>query len=105
MSTFTRRSAYLVLLVAGLFTVGAGSALASNVHLKQNKNPTFTDQGLTLNAVGALVGLGNEDVVILLSASADATATCTNPGTGEQRPPGQNPAPVTVSGSQSIPAS
>src|SRR5262249_38502261 len=34
---------------------------------------------------------------------ADVTATCTNPA-GENRPPGQNPAAVTVSGSEAIPA-
>ena len=96
------RSAYLTLVAAIL--LAAGPVLAASVHFKQNRNPTFTDQGLTLNAVGAVVGLGNADLLVGLLASANATAICTNPGTGEHRPPGQNPAPVSVSGSEAIPA-
>src|SRR6266545_6484149 len=56
-------------------------------------------------ASGALAGLGNGDVIVNLDATGNATATCTNPGSGVHQPPGQNPAPITVSGSQAIPAS
>jgi len=38
-----------------------------------------------------------------MSATANATAVCINPGSGAHQPPGQNPAPVTVTGSQTIP--
>ena len=82
----------------------AGVALASNVHLKGRSTPAFTDQGLVLNATASLTGLGEGDILVLLSARANATANCCNPS-GSCKVPGQNPAPVNVSGSESIPAS
>ena len=80
------------------------AAYASSVHLKPPKSsPTFNDQGLVLQAMGALAGLGQEDVVIFLTATADVTAVCVNGG--QHAAPGQNPAPITVTGSEAIPAS
>jgi hypothetical protein len=87
------------LIAAGLV---AFSALAANVHLKQNRNPTFVDSGLFLQAAGSLAGLGNGDVVISITAQGNVNATCTNPG-GSTQPPGQNPAPITVTGTVAIP--
>jgi hypothetical protein len=88
----------LALLVPGVM---ASVALASNAHLKGG-NPSFTDGGLTLNAMGELAGLGNGDVLIELTVTADGDATCTNPAAATQ-PPGQNPAPISVNGVQPIP--
>ena len=83
----------------------AGAVAAANVHLKggANAKPSFRDNGLTLTAAGELSGLGNEDVVITLDANGNPTATCTNPS-GKNQPPGHNPAPVTLTGTESIPA-
>lgn len=80
-------------------------AQASSVQLKGGKNaePQFTDLGMTLQAAGALSGLGNGDVHILLAAKANPTATCTTPS-GSNEAPGQNPAEVDVTGSTAIPA-
>ena len=85
-----------------LTLVGAGLAYAANVHLKQNRQPTFVDNGLFLSTAGALTGLGNGDVVVSLSATGNPTSVCTNPA-GATQPPGQNPAPTTVTGTQIIP--
>ncbi len=85
----------LILLVAPVY--------ANSVHLKGGKKakPSFTDNGLTLTAAGELAGLGNGDVLVTLDAIADVTATCTNQGGNEA--PGQNPAPISVSGAVAIP--
>jgi hypothetical protein len=92
--------------VLGAALVFVVAASAGNAHLRNNvrPNPAFTDNGLTLTAVAAYAGLGNFDTLQNLSATANPTADCVNPGTGEHRPPGQNPASVNVTGSTAIPA-
>jgi len=101
-----KRLLVVPLVVAAALVLSVGSAVASSVHLKggPNAEPAFTDNGLTLTAAGNLAGLGNGDVLVTLTARANPTADCVNPGSGEHRPPGQNPAAVTVTGSQAIPA-
>jgi membrane-associated protease RseP (regulator of RpoE activity) len=82
-------------------------AWAASVHLKggSKAEPIFFDAGLSLQSAGELAGLGNGDVLVTVLATALPTADCVNPGSGEHRPPGQNPAAVEVTGSQSIPES
>ena len=96
-----------ILAIASVIT----PAFASSVHFKGDHSvPSFTDNTgtpnpLTLTTSGAISGLGFGDVNVTITATAQPTATCGNPGTKLTQAPGQNPALVTVSGSVGIPAS
>jgi hypothetical protein len=99
-----KKLSIITLTMIALLSFMATTVLAQNVHLKPpNKNPSYTDLGLQLLAAGNLAGLGNGDVVITVtSQDASVDATCTNPA-GQTQPPGQNPAPITVTGAVAIP--
>jgi hypothetical protein len=102
-----RRGLGFLPLLATLTLVVAmtGTVLANSVHLKGGPHAAlaFIDNGLTLTAAGELAGLGFQDLQVNLSATASPTAVCAN--NGNNQAPGQNPAPVTVTGSVAIPAS
>ena len=74
------------------------AAYAASIHLKGT--PTFTDNGLSLTASGSIAGLGNAATSVFLNAQANVAATCTNGG--QHQAPGQNPAPISVTGSVTI---
>lgn len=64
-------------------------AIAANVHFISG--PIFSSSGGALKACGTIAGLGNEDVTVLLTATANTQ--CVNKGGNP--PPGQR---TTVSG-------
>jgi hypothetical protein len=99
-----RRFALVVIAAIAITGLFAQQALAVSPHLKGNRPVSFTDNGLTLTAMVSYAGLGNFDTLQMLAATANPTGECINPGTGEHRPPGQNPAPVEVTGSTAVPA-
>jgi hypothetical protein len=98
-----RRIAVVALVFVAVALI-AQQALAQNPHLKGRNPVSFTDNILTLTATVSYAGLGNFDTLQNLTARAQPTADCVNPGTGEHRPPGQNPAEAEVSGSTAVPA-
>ena len=66
-----KRSATLSIL---LTVVIAAVAFAASVHFKNQRDPRFADGGVVLTASGALAGLGNEDVTVILNATGSTGA-------------------------------
>jgi hypothetical protein len=90
-------SAFVVVLVL------AATAYAASVHFKNNREPTFKDNGLTATISGALAGLGNQDVTITVTAEGVGSSICKNPS--GKIVPGQNKVPIETTASQTISAS
>jgi len=97
-----KRTLVLAVAVAALAIISVASA--GSVHLKGGANATvsFRDNGLFLTASSAVSGLGDENVLLSVTAQANVTSTCTNKGGNAA--PGQNPAPLTFTGADPIPA-
>ena len=93
-----RRIVRATVLALAAVSLLASLALAASVHFKGEQ--TFTDNGLTLTADGELAGLGNADVLIVLSAVGDGSALCRNRGGNVA--PGQNKIPVLVTATQTV---
>jgi hypothetical protein len=102
MRKHARLLAIATVLVAAMAFAAAASAVSP--HLKGNHPIAFTDNGLTLTATVSYAGLGNFTTLQNVAATAQPTASCTNPA-GATQPPGQNPATANVSGSTTVPAS
>jgi hypothetical protein len=90
-----------LVIVASLVVVAG--AVAASPHFKKGGTPACRDTGTQLVCSGSLAGLGNEDVDIVLTADAQASFNCVNPGGNEA--PGQNKVPFTATGSQHFDAS
>jgi hypothetical protein len=76
------------------------SVSAANVHFKSE--PTFEDQGETLETCVSLAGLGNRDVTITVAVTGELTVIYHNPGGND--PPGQNKVPFSAVTTETIPS-
>jgi hypothetical protein len=91
-----RKFGIIAVLSLMALALAAVPALADNPHFKGTSGPTATDKGTTLNVTGTLAGLGQQGGTIELVAQGNVIVSCTNPS-GANQPPGQQPAPTTLS--------
>ena len=69
------RRVLILLAIPLALGVTAQTALAASPHFKNKPAVSFTDNGVTLTATGALTGLGNGDVRVQLTATGTPSAT------------------------------
>ncbi len=103
MKRFAARTLIVGVLSASTMLFLAPSVLAASPHFTNGRSPVCTDLGTQLRCSGELAGLGNQDLVINLSADASVQANCVNPGGNEA--PGQIKVVRDVGGTQFIPGS
>jgi hypothetical protein len=94
------RTMVVGVLCATTLLVLAPAVLAQGQHFTKNGTPRCTDLGFQLQCTGELAGLGNQDLVINLSADASVQVNCVNRGGNEA--PGQNKVIRDVGGTQVI---
>jgi hypothetical protein len=98
-----RLSVAVVAIVTAIALVSLASA--DSAHFKKGSPSAVKDNGLTFSQTASVTGLGNGDIVVTLTiTNVQPTARCINPA-GEEKVPGQNPAPANVSGSVAVPGS
>lgn len=92
---------YRRLAIAVLFSILAAIGLsAASPHYKPGLKPTCTidpSNGVATCSSGTVAGLGNDDVLVVVTVSGEAGTFCHNPG-NSLVVPGQNPAEGSGSG-------
>src|SRR5215207_2471598 len=97
-----RKIGIIAVLSLMALALAAVPALAQNPHFGQGaRAATFTDLGQQLQVTGTIAGLGQEPLIVTVTADATADTFCFNPSDPEQTHPvpGQTLEDVTVSGS------
>ena len=94
-----------IMILVGAMTPTVASAAKPNpvpgAHFKNGEEPTCTGFEMqTVTCEGTIVGLGGQDVDILLDAQFEATVTCTNPQ--NQQNPSMRTTTDTASGETNV---
>jgi hypothetical protein len=96
----------ITVLMAALIATTTTAVFAASPHYKKGGKPVCTidaGTGAATCSTGEVAGLGNEDVLIVVTVSGSAGTFCHNPG-NTNIVPGQNPAEGSSTGTQLIDA-